>query len=128
MTFSKFYGERALYIQNFTAFCSAFSKVCEFGLKDVTYTYKCTKFHPSVSFKYSTSFYQSNLLSIQMNKDKADVKKICFRSNGLKKTHPGSPQIFFFSKITISLFLKIALFICMLQFLSSSDVLFYFTP
>ena len=64
------------------------------------------KFHPSVSFKYSTSFYQSNLLSIQMNKDKADVKKICFRSNGLKKTHPGSPKNFFSQKLLFRYFLK----------------------
>ena len=85
------------------------------------------KFHPWVSSN-SRNFYQSNLLSMQMNKDKADVKKICFQSNGLKKTHPGSPKFFFFSKITISLFLKIALFICIQQFLSCSDVLFYFAP
>ena len=85
------------------------------------------KFHPWVSSN-SRNFYQSNLLSMQMNKDKADVKKICFQSNGLKKTHLGSPKFFFFSKITISLFLKIALFICIQQFLSCSDVLFYFAP
>ena len=38
MTFSKFYGERALYIQKFTASCSALTKVCEFGLNDVIST------------------------------------------------------------------------------------------
>ena len=32
------------------------------------------KSHPWVSL-YATNFYQSNLLSMQMNKDKADVKK-----------------------------------------------------
>ena len=43
-------------------------------------------------------------------------KKKVFRSSGLeKKTHPGGREIFFFlSKITISLFLKIALFVCIL--------------
>ena len=54
------------------------------------------KFHPWVSLN-SRNFYQSNLLSMQMNKDKADVKKICFQSNGLKKTHPAqaAPNFFF---------------------------------
>ena len=31
-----------------------------------------------------------------------------------KKTHPGGREIIFLSKISISLFLKIALFICIL--------------
>ena len=55
-------------------------------------------------------------------------KKICFRSSGLEKTHPGHRKIIFLSKITILLFLKIALFICILQFLSFIDIFFYFTP
>ena len=55
-------------------------------------------------------------------------KKICFRSSGLEKTHPGHRKIIFLSKITILLFLKIALFICILQFLSFIDIFVYFTP
>ena len=65
---------------------------------------------------------------MQMNKDKADVKKNLFPIQHFEKNSPRQLQFFFFfSKITISLFLKIALFIC-IQFLSCSDALFYFTP
>ena len=87
------------------------------------------KFHPWVSL-YSTNFYQSNLLSMQMNKDKSDVKKNLFPIQRFEKNSSRQPQNYsqFFSKIIISLFLKIALFICILQLLSCSDVLFYFTP
>ena len=114
MTFSKFYGERALYIQKFTALCSAFTKVCEFGLNDVIYTYKCmnnfTPGFPSIQQIFINQiFYPCKWIKISPT-----WKKIYFRSSGLKKSHPGSRKIFFPSKITISLFLKIALFICIL--------------
>ena len=42
-------------------------------------------------------------------------KKICFRSSGLeKKLNRAAVKLLFLLKITISLFLKIALFICIL--------------
>ena len=82
--------------------------------------------HPWVSL-YSTNFYQSKLLSMQMNKHKADVKKNVSNPVVWKKLNRAAAKLFFLSKITISLFLKIALFIWILQFLSCSDVLFYFT-
>ena len=56
-------------------------------------------------------------------------KKICFQSSWLKKKlTQAAAKLFFLSRITISLFLKLALFICILHFLSCIDVLFYFTP
>ena len=47
---------------------------------------------------------------------------------GWEKKVPQMAANFVFSKITVSLFLKIALFICILQFFSCIDILFYFTP
>ena len=95
MTFSKFYGQRALHIQKFAAFCSAFTKVCEFGFKWChIYLQMYEKFHPWVSL-YSTNFYQSNLLSLQMNKDKSDVKKNLFPIQRFEKKSPRQPQNFF---------------------------------
>ena len=108
ITFSKFYGERALYIQNFTVFCSAFSKVCEFGLKDVIYTYKCMKnFTPGFPSSNQQVFINQIFHPFKWIKIRPTWKKICFQSNGLKKTHPGSPKIIFFSqKLQFRYFLK----------------------
>ena len=114
MIFSKFYGDGAFHIQKFTAFCSAFTKVCEFGLNDVIYTYKCMKnFTPGFpciqQIFINQIFYPCKWIKISPT-----WTKIYFRSSGLKKSHPGRRKNFFPSKITISLFLKIALFICIL--------------
>ena len=93
MIFSKFYGDGAFHIQKFTAFCSAFTKVCEFGLNDVIYTYKCmenfTPGFPCIQQIFiSQIFYPCKWIKISPT-----WKKICFQSSGLKKTHPGSRKI-----------------------------------
>ena len=62
-----------------------------------------------VSFSRYSSFCIFNQLM------RPTWKKFFFRSSGLgKKTQPGDREIIFLSKITVSLFLKIALFICIL--------------
>ena len=53
------------------------------------------KFHPWDSL-YSTNFYQSNLLSMQMNKDKADVKKNLFSIQRFEKNSPRQPPNYLF--------------------------------
>ena len=62
-----------------------------------------------VSFSRYSSFCIFNQLM------RPTWKKKFFQSSGLgKKTQPGDREIIFLSKITVSLFLKIALFICIL--------------
>ena len=64
------------------------------------------KFHPWVSL-YGTNFYQSNLLSTQMNKDKSDVKKNLFPIQRFEKKSPRQQQNYFFSqKLQFRYFLK----------------------
>ena len=113
MTFFKFYGERALHIRKFAAFCSTFTKLCEFGLNDVIYTYKCMKnFTPGFPWIQeifiNQIFYPCKWIKIRPTWKKSVSNPTVWK----KLTQPRQPQIFFFSKITISLFLKIALFIC----------------
>ena len=97
MIFSKFYGDGAFHIQKFTAFCSAFTKVCEFGLNDVIYTYKCMKnFTPGIpciqQIFINQIFYPCKWIKI---------------SPTWKKTHPGSRKVIFFSqKLQFRYFLK----------------------
>ena len=98
MIFSKFYGDGAFHIQKFTAFCSAFTKVCEFGLNDVIYTYKCMKnFIPGFpcmeQIFINQIFYLCKWIKISPT-----WKKICFQSSDLKKNHPGSSKTIFFLK------------------------------
>ena len=119
MTFLKFYGERALYIQKFTAFCSALTKVCEFGLNDVIPTNLRSIF--PLGFLVFNKFFQSNISSMQTNKQKVDVK------NNLSPIHDLEKKlieiVFFSQKLQFRYFLKQS---CSFAYCSSFHALIFF--
>ena len=77
------------------------------------YGYTMSKFFPTCGFKWidPNEFDLNKYASNRADMKKKNVSDPFWLG---KKTHPGSHKIIFLSKITILLFLKIALFICIL--------------
>ena len=123
MTFSKFYGERALYIQKFTAFCSAFTKICEFGLNDVKYTYKCMKnFTPGFP-RIQEIFINQIFYPCKWIKIRPTWKKSVSNPTVWKKLTRAVPNFFFSQKLQFRYFLKKP---CSFAYSSSFHVVTFF--